>query len=270
MLGIKMKLAATSFLTAVAAIATVGSASAADMAVKAARPMIAPIAVYNWTGFYIGGNAGYSWRDDNVTSYTLGGVAIVLPPVSRSQSLNGFIGGGQVGYNWQSGQFVLGVEGDAAWRDAKSSTSFAFLNAPLNDVTTFSSRENWFATLRPRAGIAVNNFLLYVTGGAAFEGVEHTVLESRTSVPGGARSYSTDDTRVGWTVGAGVEAGFGPWSVGLEYLFADFGNRSLSAAGQTVAGVAFPASAVTFDDSQQHIVRAKLNYRFGGPVVAKY
>jgi outer membrane immunogenic protein len=265
-----MKLGATSFLTAVAAIAAIGSASAADMAVKAARPMVAPVLAYNWTGFYIGGNAGYSWRDTDVTSYVLGGTAIILPAVSSNQNVNGFIGGGQVGYNWQSGQFVLGVEADAAWRDGRATTSFAFLNAPFNDVTTFSTRQNWLATVRPRAGIAVNNYLLYVTGGAAFEGIEHTVTENRTSVVGGLRNFTTDDTRVGWTVGAGVEAGFGPWSVGLEYLFADFGNRTLSAPAQVVGGVPFPTSVVTFDDTQQHILRAKLNYRFGGPVVAKY
>jgi hypothetical protein len=64
-------------------------------------------------------------------------------------------------------------------------------------------------TFRPRAGIASNNWLVYVTGGAAAEGIEPTVTEMRTTVPGGVGSYNSDDTRLDWTGGAGVEAAFG-------------------------------------------------------------
>jgi outer membrane immunogenic protein len=258
-------------LGAAVAMLGIAPALAADMAPRYTKaPMAAPVAVYNWTGFYVGGNLGYGWRDTDVSLYTLGGVPILLPPASTGQRVDGFIGGGQVGYNWQTGMWVFGIEADAAWRNGSSTTTFAFPNAPLNDVTTFNTKETWLATVRPRAGVAVNNWLLYVTGGAAFEGLQHTVTENRTSVAGGIRSYTSDDARVGWTVGAGVEAGFGSWSIGAEYLYANFGNRTIVGPAVTVATVPFPVSSTTFNDNDQHIVRVKANYHFNAPVVAKY
>jgi outer membrane immunogenic protein len=250
-------------LVAAASILFAGAASAADLPRKAPPP--APIALYNWTGFYIGGNAGYTWSDTTVT-YINSGFVLPIGPAAN-QNLDGFLGGGQVGYNWQSGKFVLGVEADAAWRDNKASTIFA---AGIDSVT-FTTRHTWLATFRPRAGIAANNWLFYVTGGAAAEGLEHSYFENRSTVVGGNRLISSSDTRWGWTVGAGVEAGFGQWSAGFEYLYVDFDRTtSLAAGAQVIAGVAFGASSTRFDDSAQHVVRAKLNYRFGGPVVAKY
>src|SRR6266704_2362367 len=66
-------------------------AFAADLPVKA--PAMLPIAVYNWTGFYIGGNVGGAWETSTLTDNLFG--------VSFSNSRSGFIGGGQIGYNWQ-------------------------------------------------------------------------------------------------------------------------------------------------------------------------
>src|SRR5215471_10604661 len=77
------------------------SAFAADLPIRKAPPPL-PIPVYNWTGFYIGGNLGGAWEDTTLTDSHFG--------VSFSNNRSGFIGGGQIGYNWQvSPQFVLGV-----------------------------------------------------------------------------------------------------------------------------------------------------------------
>lgn len=254
-------------LTAVAfSVLFAGAASAADLPARTyTKAPPAPIAVYNWTGFYIGGNAGYSWSDANIT-YINTGIVFPIGPAGN-QRLDGFLGGGQVGYNWQSGKFVLGVEADAAWRDNNASTTFT----AGADFVNFTSRQTWLATFRPRAGIAANNWLLYVTGGAAAEGLEHSYTESRPAVAGANRTITSSQTRWGWTAGAGVEAGFGQWSAGVEYLYVDFDRSATLAAGaQVLGGVGFGASSARFDDSAQHVVRAKLNYRFGGPVVAKY
>src|SRR5689334_11260125 len=112
---------------AFAALAT-PSAFAADMAVKA-RP--APIVeVWNWTGFYIGGNVGYSWgRSSTDVTYfnTVTGLPIVPPPGSitgANFNMDGFIGGGQVGYNWQTGNWVWGFEADIQYSDEKGSARF--------------------------------------------------------------------------------------------------------------------------------------------------
>src|SRR5260221_14357531 len=95
------------------AVTGIGAASAADMAVKAMPPVaVAPPCV--WCGFYAGLNAGGSWNQ-NAADYTFLGI---VPPIfaSASPQLSSFIGGGQLGYNWQWGAFVLGIEGDIAWR----------------------------------------------------------------------------------------------------------------------------------------------------------
>jgi outer membrane immunogenic protein len=183
--------------------------------------------------------------------------------------MDGFLGGGQIGYNWQSDKFVFGVEADAAWRDNKASTVFPFPGGL--DFTTFTTKQTWLATFRPRVGVAANNWLFYVTGGAAAEGLEHSFNENRPSLAGANRTFSSNDTRWGWTVGAGVEAGFSNWSVGLEYLYVDFNkSTTITAPAQVLGGLPFNVSVVSFDDSVQHVLRAKLNYHFNSPVVAKY
>jgi outer membrane immunogenic protein len=257
-------------IAATGVIALAAPALAADMAprtyTKAPAMVVAP--VYDWTGFYIGGNAGYAWSDSNVSSYTIAG-GLVLPPPFIGQRTDGFVGGGQIGYNWQRGIWVFGVEADAAWRDGKANATFAFPNGL--DFTNFTTKETYLATFRPRVGVASNNYLFYVTGGAAVEGREHSFMETRPTTPGANRTITSDDARVGWTVGAGVEAAFGHWSVGAEYLYADFGrNTTLSAPAQVLGGVGFGASTVVFRDSAENLVRVKANYHFNAPVVAKY
>jgi outer membrane immunogenic protein len=251
----------------VISLAGLGAAAAANLPVKA--PPLPVAAVYNWTGFYVGGNVGGSWSNSDVASYSIAGFPIPLTSANSHQTFNGALGGGQIGYNWQRDKFVFGVEADAAWRNTSASTQLAFPNGL--DFTTFTTRQDAIATFRPRAGVAVNNWLFYVTGGAAVEEIEHSFVENRPSVASANRTISSDDTRWGWTVGAGVEAGFGRWSAGLEYLYVDFGRTTtLSAPAQVLGGVPFGTSVVSFNDSAQQILRVKLNYRFNGPVVAKY
>ena len=107
-------------LAAIAVLGFASMASAADLPVKAPIYTKAPIMVpmYNWTGFYIGLNAGYSWgRQENDLVVTATGATLF----SNSDHLNGFIGGGQIGYNWQVNQWVFGLEADFKGR-AKSRT----------------------------------------------------------------------------------------------------------------------------------------------------
>ena len=64
------------------------------------------VQVFSWTGFYIGGNAGWGWTNRSGTFTT----ALGADPFTVSN--NGFLGGAQLGYNWQTGPFVLGAEAD--------------------------------------------------------------------------------------------------------------------------------------------------------------
>jgi outer membrane immunogenic protein len=229
-------------------------AFAADVApILKAQP--APPAVYNWSGLYGGFNAGYSGGRVPYDATTFGA------PTSGTLNPDGFIGGGQAGYNFQSGPLVFGIEADIAWRDA---TAAANVLAPNGlDRSTFSDRQGWLGTVRPRAGVAANNFLFYGTGGLAYGSVEHDLTEARPSVAGATRTVSDSKTRAGWTAGGGVEyATGGRWSLGLEYLYTDLGKSTLTQPSQVVSGLTFPASAATFND-QSHLVRAKLNVKLG-------
>lgn len=271
-------------------------ALAADLA---ARPYVkAPVMVdpvWSWTGFYIGGNGGYSWgrsRTDVTYNNTATG-AVIAPPAgsitNASFDMNGGIAGGQIGYNWQSANWVFGIEGDAQWSDEKGRASYncggvapaggpclpglTFLPAGAGAGTTLTidQKLEWFGTVRGRVGIlATPKVLFYGTGGLAFGEIKTTGTMTGFTPAGVAIASvgSTSETRVGWTVGAGVEGKITQnWSAKLEYLYMDLGR--FSSGPFTLA----PASAIAANVSSRftdHILRAGINYQFGGPVVAKY
>jgi outer membrane immunogenic protein len=233
---------------AAATLAAGQPVSAADVARVPAKapPIVAPQIVQNWTGLYGGANAGHSWGRTEF-DYTLGGAATLGATVDP----NSFVAGAQVGYNWQLGSLVLGLEGDAAWRHGTDSATFTVGAA----FASLEAEQNWVATVRPRIGFAANNWLIYGTGGAAIGNFKHSATES---VAGATRAIADSDTKAGWTAGGGVEYAFrDQWSLGVEYLFLDFGGTTLSQPG---AG-AFAPSTTTFDD-KSHLLRAKVNYKF--------
>ncbi len=207
------------------AAAMAGPSSAADMP----RPFSAPAAAssFNWTGFYMGINGGYAWGTSSWTD-----------PASTATTgdfnLTGGLVGGTFGYNLQYSQFILGAEADidASWLKGTDPTACC------------ETKNSWFATARARLGYSFDRFMPFITGGAAFADVKMTPL--------GFPSESA--TRVGWTAGGGLEYAFtGAWSAKVEYLYADLGTASCSAA---TCGV---ATDVTF---KTNIVRAGVNYHF--------
>jgi outer membrane immunogenic protein len=223
------------------------AALAADLPVKAPPP----VAIYNWTGFYIGvaggGSLGTSDHIDAATglSDTLG------------YNIRGGLVGGTLGYNWQVSDFVIGFEGDASWVGEYGSGLDLGLFA--NPAFTSFTKETWMASARARFGYAVNNLLFYATGGYAAAGADAGVKDSVTN----AILASASSTRSGWTAGGGIEWGFAPnWSAKFELLYMKFNSApffTVQAEG--------PRSSVPLDDT---IARAGINFRFGGPVVAKY
>jgi outer membrane immunogenic protein len=222
--------------------------SAADLPLKA--PPV-PVAIYDWTGFYIGvaggGSLGTSTHIDAAT-----GIGDTL-----GYNVRGGLVGGTLGYNWQVSNFVFGFEGDASWVGEYGSHPDDGLVG--NPAFTSFTKETWVATARGRAGYAVDNLLFYGTGGYAAAGVEAGVKDANT----GALLASATSTRSGWTAGGGLEWGFAPnWSAKFEWLYMKFDSAPLNtlvAEGSR--------SSIPLDDN---VVRAGINYRFGGPVVAKY
>jgi outer membrane immunogenic protein len=231
----KLKLIGTG-LAALALLATSFAAKAADIPPPIYKGVRSVVAYYNWTGFYAGINAGYGWGS---SEWDLGGI------VGVEAKPDGFMIGGTLGYNWQAGSFVWGLEGDIAWSDVKGSVACLGL--------TCETRNNWFATTRLRLGYAFDRFMPYITGGAAFGDIEATVT------PGGLNASST---RVGWTVGAGLEYAFlGNWTAKIEYLYVDLGSFDTG----------FTAPLVSNNvDLQMNIVRAGLNYKFSGPIFTRW
>ena len=124
------------------------------------------------------------------------------------------------------------------------------------------TRIDAFGLITGQVGYAWNNVLAYVKGGAAVVSDKYDIF----ATPGGPLFASGNETRWGGTVGAGLEIGFAPnWSVGFEYdhIFLDDRNVTLTPVG---GGVGTPLHIRQDVD----IGTVRVNYRFGGPVVAKY
>jgi outer membrane immunogenic protein len=230
------------------------SAFAADLPTKAPVYTKAPaIAVYNWTGFYIGVQGGWSQIRD---SQVLSSPVFVLPVASRA---SGGVGGAHAGYNYQVNQFVVGVEGDIEG----SSVRNTYLIGPPFVVGTFGTNNlNWEGSVRARAGIAVDRVLFYGTAGWAFGGFNDGY---NAAVLAPAFVQNVSSTRNGWTAGAGVEYALpSNWTVRAEYRYTDWGTYT----NNLNVFLAPPGTSV--DKVTQQTVRVGVSYKFGGPVIAKY
>jgi outer membrane immunogenic protein len=217
---------------ALAAFSTAAVATDVTPVPEALPP--AEAAPYNWTGLY--GRLNTLAPNDLM----FGGA-----PISGGTSMpNGFVGTAQFGYNYQKGSVVFGIEGDLARRRTTDYTNL--LGANGLDSINLQSEPGWVGTVRPRAGLAVDNWLFYGTGGVAYD-------STNTDLRPGAGS-----PRTGFTVGGGLEyVGGKQWSLGLEYLYAEFGKSPQSQTGQAPG------------DDRSQILRGKLNYRFGWDGFAK-
>ncbi len=209
----------------------------ASMPAKAAVLKAPPQGAYNWTGLYLGGFGGAAYGHSDMG----------FPPLGSAGPQNsGALAGGQVGYNFQTGSWVFGIEGDAAWANIAGSaacTSLDVFAAPLFQ-TSCHDQADFIATATGRLGYATGRTLYYAKAGAAWAhesfsvtcnfGV--TVLDTCTN-PAGHRfdQFSVSDTRLGWTIGYGIEFALARnWSAKGEVDYADFGKKNLTASDGTV------------------------------------
>ena len=236
-------------------------ASAADLAARpyTKAPPAPVVAIYDWTGFYIGvnGGGGSGRKCWDLLSDTLGD----LPGAEGCHDATGGTAGGQIGYRWQTANWVWGIEGQGNWADFRGSNTSLLFAPDFN-----RSKIDAFGLITGQVGYAWNNVLLYVKGGAAVTGDKYETFNGVT----GALNASANETRWGGTVGAGLEFGFAPnWSVGVEYDHLFMGSRDV-----TLTGVPFSETEHIKQDVDIGLVR--LNYRFGGfgglgaPVAAHY
>ena len=227
-----------------AALAGAVPALAADLRVPSApapRPAVA--AFPNWAGPYIGAQAGYlSGRSE--TSFPGTDEFHFVDP-------KGFTGGLSAGYSMQSGRFVGGLEGDLNFVGTGATINTGF--APDPSVTQLQSTIDWNSHWRARAGYAFDRTLFFVAGGVAVAGVDIKAFDNAT---GAVAAWS--DTRIGWTLGGGVEYRVAPQaSVRLEYLYDNYGAKTLAA--QTVGSIAFPSRDSKLDS---HTLRAGVHWHF--------
>jgi outer membrane immunogenic protein len=245
-------------LGAVNAIALVGSTLAGPGPTeKNITPVPSPC---DWTGFYVGVNAGVAEFQPTLTDldYSEG-------YGSLAYSNTAFIGGGQLGYNWQMNNLVLGLEVDAS-----GSTADVRIRHDFGSITpghTFNDDKasvDFLGTIRPRIGVAFQNALLYVTAGGAYAhgSWEQFVVNPTFSIQD--EFWKGEDWRWGWTGGGGLEYMLGcHWTLRAEVLYTHLGS-------DTVNGVLPNNPTNTHDarlqwrfDDDIYNVRVGINYKFG-------
>lgn len=248
------------------AVALAGSAFAADLPSRAPPAVYVPPApIFTWTGIYAGIQLGYAWgRQNGSFGDTLGNF------ISLNDGGDGVIGGGHVGYNLQFTQFVVGLEGNV---DASSISKRVTLTPAGADVypLTLYTQAYVQGSIRARVGYSLTGIgwdrvLIYAAGGAAFAG---TTANLKIGYPFGTVD-SASSTRVGWTVGGGLEYAItNNWSIRAEYRYSDFGHTTFFPNGFFDRGIFINKH---FTENQ---VQAGFSYKFDtlaspAPIVAKY
>ena len=273
-----------------------GRASAADYPAPAPSPQPPT----NWTGFYVGLNAGAalgSYKLDSSTSantYLSNPADVAAVNAAGVQHLKpaGFLGGLQAGYNWQSGHWVAGAEADVDFLHLQGTSGGGAVRYPVGPgafvqgslvpgiivvmpvnqfVVTDYADADWLATFRGRIGYARDNWLFYATGGLALTQLKQDFLYTdgvANLAVGFEQGARTDGVlKAGSVVGLGVEAALGKnLSFKAEYLHVSFGNTNSPETLNNLSTFA-PGRAQTFVDSgnlSADMVRLGLNYRFGG------
>jgi len=260
--GIRSVYGATA-LGAMAMLAVSFNARAADFAPITKAPPA--VAVFNWTGFYLGANAGYGWarNTDRITAVNDAAGLIANNDIATSLPIDasGFVGGGQIGYNKQiSPLWVVGLEADLAWTDINGRVSVPGPN-DASRIMTGTQKLDWLGTVRGRVGVTpADRLLVFLTGGFAYGNGSLTTALTRTFGCAGnnCQQGSTSGTLTGWTVGGGAEWAFAAnWSAKAEYLYYDLGSLSHRMTDPNFGSI-FNAS-VGFTG---HVARLGVNYRF--------
>jgi outer membrane immunogenic protein len=241
-------------------LANLSVAQAADMPVAYKAPPRPACAQFG--GLYIGGNVGWAYHDQSWTDRDAWidnfGTDWALGTVDTTRG--GFSGGLQAGWNYQMGCTVIGLEIDGSWTDIGGSKSYSPTGLPADTTLTLADDLNWWGSVRARAGVVVDNLLLYGTAGIAYASIDHTFT---VTDPGGVppvESFSNSDTRWGLVAGLGAEWALNAnWSVKAEGLYVRFEEANTS--GFSPNG----PQTVNFDNNDSMwVARLGVNYRFGG------
>jgi len=254
--------------TLLAAGSAVGSATAADLPLKAPTPV--PDYIYNWTGFYVGIQTGGGWDSPNWYADPTGGPTGASPAGFHDAlyKASGAYGGGQIGFNYQFGRYVVGAQADF---DGASIVGSAQCAPPVTGVVNCSSRINELGTATARIGGTYDRALFYSFGGWAWENERLSAACPVCGVGGTPTNAVFSGGRSGWTAGVGLEYALaGPWthwSLVLQYNYINFGTSNLRFNITPAVPRAFFTENVI---ETMNVAKVGLNYRFGfGPIYAK-
>ncbi|PTM40241.1 outer membrane protein [Bosea sp. 124] len=228
-------------LTLCGGLLSLAPAGAADMPSSRLPPAPALPAFYSWTGVYLGVQAGSSWGQERTAlSDTLGRA---FNGAAFRQSSDSALGGAHAGFNYQAGSIVFGIEGDVEALDVGETLIAPGIAARV--------RRDWQASVRGRVGFALDRFMIYATGGAAFTDFDYQLQNTATGL-----AESADRSKTGWTAGAGVNFAYTDNLIlGVEYRYTDFGKLNYAASGPLL-GLAIRQESTT------HALRASVAYKF--------
>jgi outer membrane immunogenic protein len=238
--GLLMKKFLVAGIAAAALLST--PARAADLPTKGYTP--AP-AVWNWAGFYVGGDIGGAWARDDVSPTGADGGTF---PRTNKVKESILFGGGTLGYNIQNGSSVAGLEVDLGDMSLNKSRADVLGGTEVDFI-----HSGFYGDVTGRLGLTFANILVYGKGGYAYlDGHGHTTtgLAGFTVAQGGNFN--------GWTLGGGVEFKISPaWSLKAEYMHFDFTSKN--AAIINGGGTVFPYR----NDLAINTVKVGINYLFG-------
>jgi outer membrane immunogenic protein len=236
--------------TAVGLCFGASAASAADLGMALKAP---PGAVYNWTGCYVGVQAGIGAQQDDFA----GG----------SNGANGYgaVAGGQIGCNYQTGMLVVGIEGDGLWSGIRNTFSEGS-NTSIDSISE-GAKNNWDADVALRVGVAFDRLLIYGKGGVAWGGFDFRTTEVNPDGCGCTVGYHGTATLPGALIGIGMEyaiPSFQNWTAKIEYNYIAFAQTNVNFP-ETINGV--PDGFVENESygATKQLIKFGLNYKFLGP-----
>ena len=233
-----------------------------DTEAPSSVPAEAPALGSGWTGFYVGAHAGVSggysaWSATQPGSPDHSGSLHFFTPYDVFNGHGSHFAGLTAGYNYAlPSRLVAGLEADVSFPGfLNASQSFS---SAATGAANFEDTVNMFGSVRGRIGYDANHWLYYATGGLAWTHDQFTRTQFRAGPVSGAPAGTVETSfagRVGWTVGAGVEAPMVPgWTAKIEYLYSQFGTSAAT----------FPLGGQKFEsDLSMHQVRLGLNYKLG-------
>ena len=211
-----------------------GAVHASDLPEDVAPASVSVVDPYDWTGFYLGLQAGYGWSQVDQPRGPIGGPFTTPQPDADG---DGWLGGAHVGYNHQFDAILVGLEADIEWTNVEGDDGGG---GGLTDAFEFE----WMGSVRARLGYAFERFLAYGTGGYAF-------MHGTSSNNLGASDSATFH---GWTAGVGGEYAIGERvSVRAEYRYTDFASETMV--------IPVPGYGEKIDPDL-HSVRLGFSYRF--------